>query len=155
MSSNTRENRHWPRPGVSIMVFRDDRVLLAQRAKPPFCGMWSLPGGRIEAGEETHEAALRELMEETGIVTRIVGSAGTRDIILRDAKGELVCHYVLTVLVGRWVSGEPAPASDCLDARWIRCCDLEAMELTDGTADLIRDAWPSVAPELDGSHEAR
>jgi len=43
-------------------------VLLARRAIPPFVGKWVLPGGHLEPGETPRRGALRELLEETGVV---------------------------------------------------------------------------------------
>lgn len=43
------------------------RYVLVQRANEPNKGKWSLPGGKIELGETTMQAARRELLEETGL----------------------------------------------------------------------------------------
>ena len=59
--------------GASIAVFKGDTVLLVQRARAPFRGLWSLPGGSIEPGESAREAAFRELKEEAGITAEIEG----------------------------------------------------------------------------------
>lgn len=53
--------------GVSIALLQGDRVLLIRRAKAPFKGLWSLPGGRVEFGETLLEAIVREAEEETGL----------------------------------------------------------------------------------------
>jgi ADP-ribose pyrophosphatase YjhB (NUDIX family) len=53
------------------------RLLLIRRAHDPGRGLWSLPGGRVEAGESVAEAAEREVREETGLDVRagaVVGS---------------------------------------------------------------------------------
>ena len=58
-----------PRPiikAASACVWRGDEVLLVQRASALGKGLWSLPGGKLEAGETLHAAAHRELREETG-----------------------------------------------------------------------------------------
>jgi 8-oxo-dGTP diphosphatase len=57
---------------VAIAGCRRDRDgslewLLIQRAKAPSIGQWSLPGGSVELGEGSLQAAKRELSEETGI----------------------------------------------------------------------------------------
>jgi ADP-ribose pyrophosphatase YjhB (NUDIX family) len=46
------------------------RLLLIQRGHEPSRGLWSLPGGRVEAGETTEQAVEREVLEETGLRVR-------------------------------------------------------------------------------------
>jgi 8-oxo-dGTP pyrophosphatase MutT (NUDIX family) len=60
------------RPVLVTLVYclRDGEVLLLQRAKPPFPGLWVAPGGKIEPGESPAEGAVRELREETGLRAR-------------------------------------------------------------------------------------
>ncbi|MBR0568681.1 NUDIX domain-containing protein [Azoarcus sp. L1K30] len=54
--------------GVHILCEVGDRVLLMRRSGTGFFdGLYSLPGGHVEAGEAIVEAAARELMEETGL----------------------------------------------------------------------------------------
>ena len=56
-------------PAVCL-VDADGRVLLSQRPKGKFmAGKWEFPGGKIEAGETTEAALIRELGEEQGIDT--------------------------------------------------------------------------------------
>ena len=52
---------------VSAAIVREGRVLVARRARPPANGVFSLPGGVVEAGETLHEAVKREVIEETSI----------------------------------------------------------------------------------------
>ncbi|MGZ8415669.1 MAG: NUDIX domain-containing protein, partial [Methyloceanibacter sp.] len=61
------------RDAASIAVFKDRKVLLVKRARPPFAGLWSLPGGKTEGQEAPREAARRELKEETGIEADVEG----------------------------------------------------------------------------------
>ena len=70
-----------PFVGASIAVIRDDRVLLAARANEPMRGVWTLPGGLVEAGEALAEAALRELSEEVGLTAEVVGVLSPTEII--------------------------------------------------------------------------
>lgn len=53
---------------VDNVVLAKDHVLLVQRHKAPGQGLWALPGGHIDKGERSHQAALREMREETTLV---------------------------------------------------------------------------------------
>ena len=104
-----------PVPAVGIVCLRGDAVLLIRRGKPPRLGEWSLPGGRIEAGERAVDAALRELAEETGVTARITALIDVVDGIFAEAG----LHYVLIDYAAEWVSGEPVAGDDALEARFV------------------------------------
>ncbi len=59
-----------------VLLFdRDDRLLLFLTIAPDTSGVarWLTPGGGVDAGESHHEAAVRELQEETGLVIPDLG----------------------------------------------------------------------------------
>ena len=56
-----------PKMAVASLIFRDGRLLLLQRARPPQKGLWCLPGGFVDRGETLEAAAVREAREETGL----------------------------------------------------------------------------------------
>jgi 8-oxo-dGTP diphosphatase len=131
----------WPRPGASAAIFRDGRVLLVQRGKPgAMHGAWSLPGGHIEPGERAREAALREVLEETGVQADIVGLADVHDVLLEGPDGRLAAHYVLAVYFGRWRHGEPIAGGDSRDARFVALDSLDGYEMTPGARPIISRA---------------
>ena len=124
------------RLGASIAVFKGDTVLLVQRGRAPFRGLWSLPGGSIEPGESAREAAFRELKEETGITAEIEGVVENVELTATD-DGRPVT-WRLAMFYGRYAGGSLQPGSDASDANWVAIADLEKLSLTEGTASLIR-----------------
>ena len=130
----------WPRAAASAAVFHEGMILLAQRAKPPLAGIWSLPGGHIEPGEKAIAAALRELREETGIKAELKGIVDVKDVILHFDDGSLRAHYVITAFYGVWLSGKALPQSDAACVEWVDLSGLEDRALTEGTAEIIHRA---------------
>ncbi|NBJ12544.1 NUDIX hydrolase [Microvirga arsenatis] len=117
--------RRIPVPAVIAVVIHDDRTLLVRRANPPDAGLWGFPGGKIDFGETVKAAAVRELLEETGVLAEAGDVITTLDILEKDASGEMLQHYVLIAVRCRWVSGEPVAGDDALDARWFALADLD------------------------------
>jgi 8-oxo-dGTP diphosphatase len=54
----------------AVVLDGDGRLLLVRRGREPSRGLWSLPGGRVEAGETGADAVVREVFEETGLRVR-------------------------------------------------------------------------------------
>jgi 8-oxo-dGTP diphosphatase len=131
----------WPRVGASAAIFRGDEILLIQRGKGAFTGLWSLPGGHVEPGERAGDAARREVMEETGVDAAIDGLVTVHDVIHRDEEtGGLRAHYLLTVYHGRWLAGEAAPASDSRAARFFLLAAIDTLPMTPDAQAIIRKA---------------
>jgi len=137
----------WPRCGASAAIFRDEAVLLIERAKGALKGRWSLPGGHIEPGETARAAAVREVREETGVEADLHGLVDVHDVILRRPDGTLLAHYLIAVFCGRWRAGEASAGSDASAARFVRIGDIEGYPLTEGAVPLIRRAWARVQAE--------
>lgn len=144
MPNDTEASPHWPKAAVSTAVFRDGLVLLAERGKPPYSGVWSLPGGHVEPGETVRTAALREIREETGIEACLAGLLDVHDVIHHNPDGSLRVHYILNIFYARWLSGEPVAADDCRNARFVRLENLSDYPLTRGAADFISRAHAAI-----------
>jgi 8-oxo-dGTP diphosphatase len=122
-------------PCVGAIV-RDDagRLLLIKRGHAPGKGLWSIPGGRVEAGESDAEALIREVREETGLIVApgpLVGSVrrpggGGTELDIRD--------YWATVAGGDLAAGDDADA-----ATWAGPEELRLLPLADGLLGALRD----------------
>jgi ADP-ribose pyrophosphatase YjhB (NUDIX family) len=62
-----------PKVAVALLIERGDDVLLVRRAVDPKRGMWTLPAGFVDAGEDPVLAAEREILEETGLHAHVTG----------------------------------------------------------------------------------
>ncbi len=125
------------RHGASIAVFEGEAVLLVKRARAPWPGVWSLPGGNLEGDELPRDAALRELQEETGLAAEIAGLLDVIEIEAIDDNGTTL-RYRLSVFYGTPDGGTLGAASDAAAAQWVVLADLDRLPLTHGTAALIR-----------------
>jgi 8-oxo-dGTP diphosphatase len=128
----------FPRIGVSILVLRAGEALLVRRGKEPHAGCWSLPGGAQEFGETMEEAARRELAEETGLVAGRLSFAEIVEPIVRGEDGSVLRHFVLGLFVCEAFEGEPVAGDDAGALGWFALEAMEDLEMTPGTAALIR-----------------
>ncbi len=81
---------------VLATLVHDDRILLIKREKGYYTGLWSLPGGKIENDEHISDAAVREVMEESGIGCRFVEHLGSVSEHLVE-NGKVDQHFVLHI----------------------------------------------------------
>ncbi len=137
---SSREYPSFPIPGVGIVCFKDDAVLLVQRGKEPRRGEWSIPGGAVEVGETMREAARREVFEECGGEIELRELVDVVDLISRDEDGRVRFHYALIDFWAEWRGGELRAGDDVMDARWVAPSDLEAYGLPSWTRAVIEKA---------------
>jgi ADP-ribose pyrophosphatase YjhB (NUDIX family) len=131
---------HFRNPGVGAAVLvRDDagRVLLIKRgggATRP--GLWCVPCGYVDYGEEVREAAARELYEETGVVAD-VGDPVYVATNFHDPEKVTVGIW----FEGRAVQGEPVAGDDAVDVGWFALTDLPplAFETDEALLSRLRD----------------
>jgi len=111
---------------VGALVYDEQhRLLVVQRANEPGRGLWSLPGGRVEPGEDDPAAVAREVAEETGLQVSVGELVGE---IERDAPGGRL--YVIRDYEAETVGGTLTPGDDATDARFVDRDEFDALPTT-------------------------
>ncbi|AVO38375.1 NUDIX hydrolase [Pukyongiella litopenaei] len=135
-----RRHPTWPRLGALAVVPRNGQVLLVQRCNPPDAGLWGFPGGHVEPGETAHDAAARELLEETGVEAAPTGYLTNIDAIRYRPDGTVASHYLLAAVLCTYLRGEPVAADDVSDARWVGPDQLAGLPTSTHVAELAARA---------------
>lgn len=126
-----------PTAGCAIVV--DGRALIAKRAREPEKGKFDVPGGFLGPCEEVIPGLRREISEELGIEI---------DVSMDDCLQMVPHHYgdegdcVLAIgFKARLVSGDPSPADDVADLKWVTKEELEEVDFAwEHDRDLVRKA---------------
>ena len=122
--------------GVGAVIVDDvGRILLVLRGNEPQAGLWSVPGGKVEAGETLVEAVVREVVEETGLRVVVDDEAWVVDIPHGDIVFEV--HDFLAHVDGGSasavegsVTGVPVAGSDAADVGWFTPAEMAGMPIT-------------------------
>src|SRR6516164_6530923 len=143
MSGGNIERTYPTRPhlAVSAAIFRDGRVLIVRRGRPPAHGLYTLPGGGVELGETLEQAVVREVREETGLAVAPLALVGFREAIGRDTAGRIERHFVILPFAARWIAGEIALNEELAEARWLVPSELDGLKTTEGLAEVVRAAY--------------
>jgi 8-oxo-dGTP pyrophosphatase MutT (NUDIX family) len=135
-----------PACGV-LAVDGEGRVLLQRRRDT---GQWAIPMGKQELGETPSQCAIRETLEETGVLTEITGILGvysdpTHIVAYND--GEVRQEWEL-ILLGRPVSGTPAANDEASDVGWFTAAELGGLDIHPTQWRQLRDwlarTWPHI-----------
>ena len=107
----------WRKPSVTAdgIVLKGNDIVLIKRGKEPFKGSYALPGGFLNYGERLEECAVREVLEETGVKTKVVELVGVYSSPDRDPRG----HFVTAVYHLEPVGGMLKAGDDAKDAEWV------------------------------------
>ncbi|HZY56439.1 MAG TPA: NUDIX domain-containing protein [Rubrobacteraceae bacterium] len=120
--------RSWYRnstPAVGTAIVRDGRALITVRAREPEKGRLDLPGGFLEVGEHPVTGLVREVKEELGVEIEVAGNPILLATYTYGADGE----YGLAIgFEARIVAGEPQPADDVAEVRWVSAEELDDLD---------------------------
>lgn len=97
-----------PKVAVVALILRQDQVLLVQRANDPLKGLWTLPGGFVDAGEDPQAAAVREVREETALDTAIERLLDVFHTPDDGGLADIVIAYAARVRAGQLQAGDDA-----------------------------------------------
>jgi 8-oxo-dGTP diphosphatase len=122
-----------PRVEVALAVAsRGGRILVARRAEGAHLGgLWEVPGGKLEPGEDAAQAALRELREETGLSG---GAAEPLVVVLYDYADQPVR---LSTFLVREPAGEPV-LPDGRKWAWLSLRELADLPMPPANATILR-----------------
>jgi 8-oxo-dGTP diphosphatase len=142
-----KESGKYPQVAVAVdlaVLAVDDGelyVLTVRRGQPPYAGKRALPGGFLEPTEDLHQAARRELAEETGIraARAYLEQLGAYGAPRRDPRGRVisVAHLAVVPTMAAPVAGDDASA-----AQWSPVDDLltAPRKMAFDHATILRDA---------------
>jgi ADP-ribose pyrophosphatase YjhB (NUDIX family) len=117
--------------GVAGITFdRHGRVLLVRDDDRG----WSVPGGRVEAGERLVDACVRELREETGLEVRVAGLCEVFERIEPDL------HYVILDYLVEVVGGSLQAGDDALEVGWFSFAEVARLRTTAGLLEVLERA---------------
>jgi len=103
-----------PAVAADSILIEEGGLLLIKRARPPFEGLWAIPGGFVEYGERVEVACVREMREETGLEVEIIKIAGVYSDPDRDPRH----HSISIVFLVKRVGGELKAADDAAEAKF-------------------------------------
>jgi 8-oxo-dGTP diphosphatase len=145
---SSREYPERPVVGIGGVIIDRGRTLLIRRGSEPLRGEWSIPGGTLELGESLEEGVARELLEETGIVVRVLELIEVFDRIYAE-DGKIAAqvqtkprfHYVIVDYLCERIGGDARAGSDVTEAAFASEEELANFHLTETAMRILKKAF--------------
>lgn len=116
-------------PAASAVIIRNHMVLLQKRVDN---NLWSLPGGKMEPGENIEQTIIREVLEETGynvVVDKLIGVYTNPNCIIAYSDGEVRQQFSLCFQCSI-VSGELQVSSESKEVRFFHLDEIETLSMS-------------------------
>jgi len=137
LSNNRTTIIRTPKVITYTLLTHNSKVLLYKKPKEPYRNLWGMIGGKVHFGEDTQQAAKREVYEKTGMTVELPTFCGVADVVIYK-DDEPLSHVVAYVYI---LDLQELPATLAHGLRLIDPAKLDAY-------DLIAD----LKPLLDGLH---
>ena len=122
---------------VDIFIFNENHeFVLIQRKNDPFKNSWALPGGFVDYGETTEDAAVREAKEETSIDVELVGLLNVYSDPDRDPRR----HTVSVTYLARGNFDDANADDDAKDIGVYSFDDLKKLDIAFDHMKILSDA---------------
>ena len=110
---------------ATVICKRDGRILYVRKPK----SKWALPGGKIEAGETPEQAAVREMIEETGLENLEL-------VYLAEYKKDQVTHFIFTAMLP--ASAKPSPNNEIAACKWLHVKNVGDLKASSATKSIVK-----------------
>lgn len=122
---------------VDIIITCDNGdIVLVKRKNEPFSGLWELPGGFVEYGENIESTAIREAEEETGLKVDLKGIVWVYSEPDRDPRR----HIISICFKAKRIDGKFEPDDEILEARAFSRDEIRDMKLAFNHKEMLKDA---------------
>jgi 8-oxo-dGTP pyrophosphatase MutT (NUDIX family) len=136
---------------AGIITYRTDNDTILYLLLHYSAGHWDLPKGKIEAGETKEEAALRELMEETGLTAEIDNDfEQTIGYIFTDYDKKLA-QKTAYFFVGKVTSPHVQLSEEHIGYAWLPYKDALEKLTYDNAKTLLKKAHKYISQSANGS----
>lgn len=113
-------------PGVAVIILNEEQEVLLQKRSD--VGLWGIPSGHVEPGETVTNAAVREVLEETGLdirIKRLVGIYSEPESQVFNYPDGRNVHFITSCFEAEVIGGElDCTCPETLDIRYFSSTDL-------------------------------
>lgn len=127
-----------PAPCTSILVEKDDRLLLAKRAVEPNRGWWDTLGGFVSVDETIAEGALREIKEETSLTVSSLTQLGPA---VPDVYGNTDLPTLNFIFLTRTKNKQAIAKDDVAELHWFSIDEMPYDQLAFNSARVAIDRY--------------